>query len=231
MRLHRFYSPIVIPEAGNFSYTHEPHIYQWGRVFRYKTGDRVILFDGRDYDYECEIIELTKKSAQLSVCAKNESSAGARTRRMTLCFGMLKGSHTDFVLEKAVELGVTHIIPLITERTEKKELSMERACKVIIEASEQSGWGSIPTVSEPILFTHIEPSVHAVCFDREGTPIQTLSQKETIDMVIIGPEGGWSETERVFIKEKGIPLASFGSNTLRAETAVIAGLSSVFFGR
>ncbi|MEX0931505.1 MAG: RsmE family RNA methyltransferase [Candidatus Paceibacterota bacterium] len=223
MRLHRFYSEQSLPVAGVFSYTNENQIHQWSRVFRYKSGDRVLLFDGTDKDVECVIESLEKQSATLSVNSITESPAGKREKEVTLYFSLLKGSMSDFVLEKAVEMGVSHIVPLVTTHSEKREINMERARKTIVEACEQSGWGSVPSISEPIDSKDIPLGSGTVVFDQSGE--KNSHGFGEVKNIVIGPEGGWSSDEREYFEKQQARIVSLNSATLRAETAILVALA------
>src|SRR5665213_2273877 len=140
---------------------------------------------------------------------------GARDlgREIWLASAVVKKDTFEWIAEKATELGVSHIVPIMAERSEKKSLNMERLEKIIIEASEQSGRGDVPKihpiVALPESFQYIrgqDKDGQMIAFHTEGDFVQGLPLYKGPTAVFIGPEGGWSEREiEAFHKEK-IPV-------------------------
>ena len=130
---------------------------------------------------------------------------------------------------------MSDIVPVIAERSEKKNLNIERLEKIVIEASEQSGRGNIPSIGS---VTSLHDSVieilkrkqPAIVFDPSGIKFSQKDFEGFSDVsVFIGPEGGWSTAELEFFKQSNIPILSLGPQILRTETAVIAALSRLVF--
>jgi 16S rRNA (uracil1498-N3)-methyltransferase len=227
MRLHRFYTTEQLTES--LVYTSQEHLHQWRNVFRYTEGDRVILF-GDGFEYVYEIKELNKKAAHLEEISKKESLQ--RTNHLTLAIALIKKDNFELILEKCTELGVDTFIPLVTDRSLQKMYGAERLQKILIEATEQSGWGTVPRLEQAIPLRKIleSPVESILFFDVEGTQdIKDVSINKENKIVVIGPEGGFTEEEIKQVKESGIHTISVGKNTLRAETAAISISSLLLF--
>jgi 16S rRNA (uracil1498-N3)-methyltransferase len=230
MKIHRFYVEGGIAEKGEkeqISLTNPELLHQMSKVFRFKAGDTVILFDGTGGETVCEITLLTKKVAEFSVKERCEGLASP-AQKVTLYLSLIKKDNFEWVLQKGTELGVTRFVPVISERSEKKDLNIERARKIVVEATEQSGWASVPEVSEPVsledVLAHSDSvSENLIAFHLEGMPFEkSLVVGKASLGILIGPEGGFSEKEIEFFKSKNIPIYSLGKQTLRAETAGVA---------
>lgn len=209
------------------SLTNPELLHQMSKVFRFKAGDIVILFDGTGRENVCEITLLTKKEAEFAVKERREGLVPP-VQKVTLYLSLIKKDNFEWVLQKGTELGVSRFVPIISERSEKKDINMERARKIVIEATEQSGWACVPELSEPISMVSLlekseVPPQTLVAFHTEGAPFQKsfLADKKELG-VLIGPEGGFSEKEIALFKSKNIPIYSLGNQTLRAETAGVA---------
>ena len=225
MRLHRFYvnAPIT---SETFDVTDKDLIHQWKSVFRYNVGSQVIAFDGSGTDYLCLISSSRNSGATLAVVLK--MPGGEKPKRdLWLCLGLIKKDNFELAVEKAVEIGATHIIPVLCERSEKKKLNMERLHKIIIETAEQSGRGDIPTIYNIIelpqlLDGNLLPN-RAIFMNLEGVGIDTVKNDDPKELaVFIGPEGGWGDLEVKNFALHNIPAISLGTQVLRAETAAIA---------
>lgn len=218
MRLHNFFIQENIEGAQTVTIGDHELLHQWNKVFRLKKGDRVVLLDNSGFEYECEFTLLTKKEAVLSVLEKRENPVRPK-REVHLYLAMLKKDNFELVLQKGTELGVTHFHPIITARTEKQNLNVERAQKIVREASEQSGRGKMPVIMETTNVRDVDVDCIALHMDGEEFDAKQFAGNVS---VLIGPEGGWSEEELVHFREKNIPIYSLGNTTLRAETAAIA---------
>lgn len=224
MRIHRFYIGTPI-SAKKFDIADRDLVHQWRSVFRYNVGSQVIVFDGSGTDYMCLITLLTNASASLEVVEELDGGEKPK-RKLTLCLALIKKDNFELVVEKATELGVSEIIPVLCERSEKKNLNIERLRKIVVEASEQSGRGDVPTVREivdlPELLQEGNLSGKKIALHLEGDYIHDAIDTEEEAVIFVGPEGGWSEGEIQLFKTFDIPTVSLGSQVLRAETAAIA---------
>lgn len=223
MRLHRFFVEEKIPESGEFSVANETLLNQWRNVLRMEEGSNIILFDGNGSESLCEFVSLTKKNALLKLLETKKGLASSRD--VTLYLALIKKDNFELALEKATELGVSRIVPVQADRSEKKGVNYERAEKILREASEQSGRATVPAISEIIDVGKIPGGV--VVFDPRGTisAREYFTRNTTAPVsVFIGPEGGFTDAEMESFHERNIPIVTTGTQILRAETAVIVAL-------
>ena len=226
MRLHRFYTDKPISNE-TFDIADRDTIHQWRNVFRYNVGSQVIFFDGSGFDFLCIITSLRNLGATLSVLEKKVNAKGF-LRNIWLCMAIIKKDNFEFIVEKTTELGVMHIIPLLCERSEKKNLNLERLQKIATESSEQSGRTIAPKIHDIETFSdalrnNLLPE-DKIALHPEGEYIgDFLADKNPKDLtVFVGPEGGWSDKDLEQFEKNNIPRISLGSQILRAETAAIA---------
>ncbi len=118
-------------------------INQWRNVFRFKPGDKIILFDNSGFEFLGEIALLSKEKAAVSIISFEKNLIVPKKEIYLFC-SLIKKDKFEWVLEKGTELGISHFIPIISERSEKKNLNIVRAKKIITEAVEQSGRVFIP---------------------------------------------------------------------------------------
>ena len=223
MRLHRFY--VLQPLGEEVVIEDVSLVSQLTKVFRYTRGDLVILFNGDGYDYCYSIEDFTKK--QITFLRTKTSPSYIPQQKITLCLSVIKKDNVELVVQKATELGVTTIIPILTSRSEKKNLSHDRLRKIAIESAEQCGRGDIPDVQEVTSLKKslatLTPDQYGLFFNMGGAPFSSIKQffkhKELI--LFIGPEGGFSDEDIILMKEHGLKECSLGKTVLRAETAAI----------
>lgn len=262
MRLHRFYikgkrlgkielSERFVLEAGE-SDAVAGLLRQWKDVFRYITGNRVAIFDDskKEYiaiieslsDFKAELVILEKVFANGASDKKGGTKAGVDIGgesiglkdQVWIFASIIKNDNFDFVVQKATELGVDVIVPIVSERTIKKNINLSRAQKIATEAAEQSGRVTIPEVLEPApLKKALQDFLGrggdvVVCSasseSQSWTKLKSQLKKYPLGFVI-GPEGGWSPKEEEYFKASGFKLLSLGENILRAETAVVAAMT------
>lgn len=223
MRVHRFFVGDEIELKKDFWLHDEAMLWQWNKVLRFKEDQQVILFDGRQTDRLYKIAKLDKTEAHLTMVTELEQSLP--DKHVYLFWSLLKKDNNELILQKATELGVTNFVPLITDRVIKKEFNIERAEKIVREASEQCGRSDIPKIREPI---HIKKAL----VEYEDVKIYICHQGEKrTDLkdqkigLVIGPEGGWSDDELDFFKAQNYEHLALSKFTLRAETAVIVASS------
>jgi 16S rRNA (uracil1498-N3)-methyltransferase len=229
MRLHRF--NVVQPLGEDVVIDDVSLINQWTKVFRYKVGDFVILFNGDGNDYSYSLESISQKSCALR--KQSSSPSHIPTKKTYLYLAIIKKDAFELVAQKATELGITDIVPLISDRTEKKPLDLRRLGLITKEASEQSGRGDVITIHNPVTLAAISGSLSTNAVEPSrtfattlfGVPIAGLltsvSDTSTPSAFIVGPEGGWTEAEELFLKEQNFTCISLGTTTLRAETAGI----------
>lgn len=255
MRLHRFYIDQKIGEAGEITLTDSDFIHQLVNVFRFQKGDKVILFDGSGFEFEAEIILISKKSARLHSGEEinfkilNVTPKGLEqnnNKKVSLYLALIKKGNFELATEKCTEVGVSEIHPIISERSEKKDLNLERLNKIVKEASEQSGRVTLPKVFEITdLGIAISQAIaegkecvtfHTVPFGPTQTNSLHLTQTNHSESCLnrsegevaafVGPEGGWSDAEIILFKQNNFKILSLGTNILRAETAAMVAVWS-----
>lgn len=217
MRLHRFYTAKKI--TGEFEITEERIMHQVRNVFRLSVGDKAIFFNGDGKDYESEIVSDSKKSLILKVI--NETKNIVLKKEIILFMSVIRKENFELVCEKTTELGVTKIVPVVSERTLQKNLNRDRIEKILIEASEQCGRGDVPTLGEEMKLESVLSETNLIVCDMNGESIQPTKEMK----ILIGPEGGWSEEERKLFKEKNLKVVTLGQTVLRAETAAIVAVA------
>lgn len=226
MRLHRFY--VLQPLGEDVVIDDVSTIKQWSKVFRYKKGDFVILFNGEGTDATYCIDDISSKECNLS--RTKLSPSYIPNKKITLYLSVIKKDNFELVVQKATELGVSAIIPILSERSEKKNLNEERLKVIAIEASEQCGRGDIPIILPIVsLSDALEadlPYDFSILLQMGGKTFKETSLQKKVDdskniALFIGPEGGWSENEEKLFKNKYIEPVSLGGTVLRAETAAI----------
>jgi 16S rRNA (uracil1498-N3)-methyltransferase len=138
---------------------------------------------------------------------------------------VLKKENFELVVQKATEIGVAKIVPVITERTVKLGINMERLHKIIVEACEQSGRGFLPEIVEPMKLEFAlkgaESNDANLFFHFSKTKISASDKISGQVGLFVGPEGGWSDEEVNLAKDHNCKIVSFGDNVFRAETAAI----------
>lgn len=232
MKLHRFYVEDIRSKSGKLEldkqlWVHDEKLLnQWLRVLRFKVGDQLVLFnDEEERLYKIKIIE-----DALSVLLElvTEVNRHLPSKHVYLLWSLLKSDKNEWVIQKATELGVKDLVPIISERSEKTGLNMERSRKIMIEAVEQCGRSDIPSLREPIsLKEALEEYRHLPLFVCEQTADDDnqLPQENDELGLLIGPEGGWSDQEKALFKDKKLPHIILSDMTLRAETAAVAALT------
>lgn len=227
MRLHRFYITDQV-EGKSITITNRDLIHQWRKVFRYNVGSQVIVFNGEGNDIRATIMTMKPSEAELSVLEIKEVAPPAKN--IWLCLSLIKKDNFELVVQKAVELGVNHIVPIFGERSEKKKLNLERLEKIVLEATEQSGRGELLKVHPLMTPSEIFESgilPQEKIFFHPGYPyIQEYLSSQTGQYSVacfVGPEGGFSEKEIELFKQYNMSGFSLGPRILRAETAALTG--------
>lgn len=212
-------------------------------VMRYKEGDELAVIDGLGCSYLAKISSIQKNKVLIDILAETEVDAESPADYI-LCQGILKGDKMDLVIQKATELGVGAIIPLITARSQVRETrKMVRWRKIAEEASEQCGRAVVPKIGSPVLFDdflkNTIPSgpAHGIIFwEKGGFPVDSALDKAGLSAMhsdslylIVGPEGGFEGQEVEAAESRGFIKASLGRRILRADTAAVAALSLVHF--
>ncbi len=201
-------------------------------VLRLSHGDRIAVFNGHNGEFEAAITELNKKQGSLML--KRQRRLPEPEPDIWLCFAPIKKTPIDYVAQKATELGVGRLVPVLTKHTVVTRVNIDRLTSNAIEAAEQTGRLSIPEISEPVSLSVLLsdwPTGRALIVADEtgqGQPIASalLRCNTTASALLIGPEGGFSKDELDALRK--LPQyvgVSLGKRLLRADTAAIAALS------
>ena len=228
----RLYFPDNIVE-NTTSLLSKEHIHYVTNVMRMKRGSNINFFN-KEGEWLSEIIFLDRDRVEVKFLNKIKEPSKQSNIELAIC--LVKKNPLETILQKATELGVSRIIPIISERTEVKELNYERAQKIVIEATEQSNQLNPPEVSKVIklkdflnkldsgtkfLFADVNSQNNLKKKDVEGDFLKTI---------LIGPEGDFSPRERESILAKANTTSfSISKNILRSDTAVISAISLVNF--
>ncbi|MGB8815918.1 MAG: RsmE family RNA methyltransferase [Minisyncoccia bacterium] len=234
MKLQRFFVKENLSDLqinDDFSVTDEELSNQLRRVFRFRGGEVLELFDGSDFDFDSEVLSFEKDKVNFKLISKNKNENISKVE-LHLFQSIIKKDNFEWIIEKCTELGVHAFHPVISERSEKKDLNLQRLNKIAKEASEQSGRREVPEIFAPAkLFDAIKSfDGTLLSFDLNapsvGTKISGLKNLKKI-AIFIGPEGGWTERDLRVLKDAGGEIVSLGKQVLRAETASI--VASTFF--
>ena len=198
-------------------------------VLRLKPGDEVYVFDGLGHEFRCAVSNLTRDVAELSIDAEVDPAKPESHLQLNLGVALLKGDKFDLVVQKATELGVTRITPLITRYADIHLRDASDATKrvtrwqrIAIEAAKQSGRAFVPEISLPVAFEKVEVEGGGVMFsERDGESIESLPAARSIT-ALVGSEGGWADEEIENARARGFHVVTLGGRVLRAETAAIA---------
>ena len=226
--MRRFYSP---PETftGQAIRLGADEAHHLRDVVRRRSGDEVSVFDGEGREFVCVIRSIERSSAELEIVREIEPRSPESPARITLAAAMLKADKFELVIQKAVELGVAELVPLITDRceanTKHAEKRMVRWQRIILDASKQCGRATLMKIGEPVKFQTMlaaGDNTETVLFaERDGERLGD-GGRNVIRTVVIGPEGGWSDAEIDAARATGCRIITLGGRILRAETAAIA---------
>ena len=226
----RLYLPELLSLEQTYDLSEASHHYL-SNVMKLQVGDSFYGFDGQSGEYEVQIISQNKKQTQVKAIKKIKDLS--LSPDVWLLFAPVKKDQTDFTVAKAVELRTEKIIPVVTEYTSASKIRPERLEEIIIEAAEQSRRQDVPelmpVVNLKTLLTNWPADRVLFYFDETGKgddAAGVFPEHKGVAALLVGPEGGFSEKELEFLRD--LPYAygiSLGSRILRAETAVIAGLS------
>jgi 16S rRNA (uracil1498-N3)-methyltransferase len=199
-----------------------------GNVLRLGGGAELLVFDGHSGEWLARVAETAKKRMTLSVERKTRESESIPD--VWLAFAPVKRAQTDWLVEKATELGAARLIPVITQRTIAERVKLERLENIAIEAAEQCGRTRVPQIATPIplrrFVEEIEPARRFYFADEGGGDALASALREGPAAILVGPEGGFTEEERAFVRGAGAAAISLGPRILRAETAALAALSA-----
>ena len=208
------------------------------RVLRHRAGDEISVIDGRGTLYRCALEIADAKGAEARVLSA-EPGFGAHPYHLTMAVCPTKNiDRYEWFVEKATEIGVDVIAPVIGERSERKVLKTERLRRLALSATKQSLKAAIPQVAEPVSvrdFIAAAPAdaLKLICYcfdDVERIPVTDVlrRQKENRIAILIGPEGDFSPEEAALARERGWIPVQLGPSRLRTETAAVTAVTAVY---
>lgn len=214
------------------------------RVLRHRAGDSICVIDGAGTMYDCVLVSDSPKEA---VARIEKANPGWGSHPYTLTMAVCPTKNIDryeWFAEKAVEIGVDKIVPVIGDHSERKVLKTERMRKILLSAAKQSLKSTVPSIDEPISVREFirctkdseALKLIAYCFEDETHPrisiMQALAQSDSTDcIVLIGPEGDFSPAEASLAMEAGYRPVHLGSSRLRTETAALASVFALYCNR
>jgi 16S rRNA (uracil1498-N3)-methyltransferase len=212
----------------------EPQAHYLLRVMRARSGDRVLLFNGRDGEWRAEIADARKHTATL-LC-ESKTTAQSDAPDLWLAFAPIKKTPADYIAQKATELGVRALQPVLTRRTIARRVNTARLRANAVEAAEQSGRLSVPDILEPVDLNALLkswPKNRRIVFCDEAGEAQPIAEALERERgladawaVLTGPEGGFDPEERAAIRAGASVLpVTLGPRIMRADTAALAALA------
>jgi len=204
-------------------------------VLRQKKDDTIILFNGRGGEYTCVLSEVSRKTVVVNVKSWSDRTVESPIH-VTLGLGISRGDRMDLAVQKAVELGINSITPIMTERCvvqlkgEKEQQRVQHWQKIVQHAAEQSGRTVLPELVAVEAIQNWVRNQHGLKIFLDPYADCSLSQLKPDGLgvtLLTGPEGGFSDLERIVAKAAGFIPVHLGSRILRTETASIAALAAV----
>jgi 16S rRNA (uracil1498-N3)-methyltransferase len=234
MRLTRIYTPepLQAPGRATLHGTGASHV---ARVLRLRVGDAVVLFNGDGWEYAGRIAALPAGQVEVELLAR-DAGAPESPLSLTLMQGVARGERMDLVVQKATELGVAQIVPVLTARSvvrldrRQAERKLEHWRAVAVSACEQSGRARLPVIEAPAALDEALLRVpgdgcRVTLSPGAGTPLTALAAGTTSVTLLIGPEGGLTDAEVGIATGAGFEPRSLGPRILRTETAALAALA------
>ena len=198
-----------------------------GNVLRLGVGAELLLFDGLSGEWHARIAEAAKKRMTLTV--DRQTREAEIIPDVWLAFAPVKRAQTDWLVEKATELGAAKLVPVMTQRTVAERVRLDRLESIAIEAAEQCGRTRVPLIVEPVplkrFVDELDPARTLYFADEGGGEAAVATFGDGPAVILVGPEGGFTDEERAFVRGSGASALSLGPRILRAETAALASLS------
>jgi 16S rRNA (uracil1498-N3)-methyltransferase len=206
-----------------------PQAHYLANVMRMDVGSQLLLFDGVSGEWLCEVVDVSKKRVVLIV--RQQTRVQEAAQDLALAFAPIKKGRVDWLVEKAVELGVARLQPVITRRTIVDRLNLDRMRSHIVEALEQCGRTSLATIDEPVkleAYLHgLEPDRTLYFADETGGAPARSAFAPGAATILTGPEGVFTTEEAQSIRATpGAIAISLGPRILRAETAALAAITA-----
>lgn len=221
---------------ANTQFELPPEVVRHIQVLRLRRGENLILFNGNGYEYTARLIILDKRNARVTITEANLATTSPKLK-ISLGISLIANDKLDLIIQKSIELGVSQIEPLITNRSQrinndKINKRLEHWQNIIINSSEQCGANQLATISNPRSFNiFINETTKLPGLKLIASPHHSKQElpKETPNQItlLIGPEGGFDSIEVTLAMNNGFQNLYLGNRILRAETAAIAAISSI----
>ncbi len=231
MKIHRFFIQ-EIPETLKFRIIDKRLIHQLKDVLKIRIGEKIIIFSKNSHDFLAEVISFIKSEGiEIKIIGQQEKVVENEIK-INLFQALIKKDKFEWIVEKATELGVSSIYPVLASRSEKKSINIDRLMNISIEATEQSGRNIVPNIHEPRDLFEAVNSCYGkiIIFDTEkDLPIfskENIKDFEALN-IFIGPEGGWTKEEIKLFQDKDALIYSLGNMILKSETASIVALGKI----
>ncbi|SEW26093.1 16S rRNA (uracil(1498)-N(3))-methyltransferase [Chitinophaga arvensicola] len=223
MDLPVFFAPDLLTDAPAYTMNEDTSKYCI-QVLRHEKGDKVLLADGRGHKFTTEITDDNRKKCVVKILSVETMPAPERSLRIAIAFTK-NASRIEWFLEKATEIGIQTIIPLVSQRTEKEKIKAERLQNILVSAMLQSQQFYLPELQEPQAFDKLVKNnrdaqrLIAHCLPEQKSPLQETMQPGKDTLILIGPEGDFTPDEIKLALEQGFIPVSLGNTRLRTETA------------
>src|SRR5258708_31559954 len=240
MTRRRFYAPPIAfaPDRQTVSLSADEARHARG-VLRLQPGDEVYVFDGAGKEFRCAAREFARDGAVLDVLEEVEPARPESPLNLTVGIALLKGEKFDLIVQKATEMGASHIVPVATTRADLRirdgdeaQRKVTRWQRIALEAAKQCGRAQLMEIEEPVGFKALidrppgEGELRLMFAERNGTSLAEVAGNPLSGSVkvtaLVGSEGGWTDNEIELARAAGWQIVTLGGRTLRAETAAIA---------
>lgn len=221
------------PDISNCQQLPEQESQHCIKVLRMKEGDCLSVVDGCGNFYYCQLVQAHPRHCLVKILDVKKQEYG-RDFKITVAFAPTKQmDRNEWFIEKAVEIGVDRFIPLKCDFSERKEIKLDRLTKIMVSAMKQSKQAFLPTLEEMTPFQQFVSQPFegqkyiAHCYSSDKSVFSKICKKGKDTLILIGPEGDFSESEVQMAVENGFEAISLGNNRLRTETACLTALHTV----
>lgn len=220
-KVHRFLVE-RLPDTDTFTVSESATVHQIVTVLRLTVGEQCIFFTSGGDDNVCEIVTLSKDALVVKRIETIPAFATSNNRTIIAAIGIPKGDTFELMVQKLTEIGIHSIVPIISSRTVKQSVRLERLQTISDEALEQCGGSTRVTIHEPMTLQSCLDTFkyRSIVFHAEATILGSAKPAETL-VYYIGPEGGWSDEDETLFASHKTEEWSLGPRVLRTETAAI----------
>jgi 16S rRNA (uracil1498-N3)-methyltransferase len=238
MTRRRFYAPpdAFAPDGAGVELAREESAHLVN-VLRLRTGDEAFVFDGAGREFRCRVETMREREGRVRLAVEQEVAPQRPESplALVLAVALLKGEKFDMVVQKATELGVVRVVPVVTARADVRpragkdsDARVARWQRLALEAAKQSGRAVVPAVGAPVALAELlaaeSEGARLLFTERGGRGVRAALAGETAPTALTaltGPEGGWADEELAQAQAAGWQLVTLGGRTLRAETAAL----------